>query len=92
MRAGADGACNLRGDRGATVAGDSPQFSALTAGNVLRRLVGSVLAFVNTAGLPIPAAAIAIFAAAAAFPLAQVLPWLAVGPATGLSSVRPSLC
>jgi hypothetical protein len=29
------------------VAGDSPKLSALTAGNVLRALVGSVLAFIN---------------------------------------------
>jgi hypothetical protein len=73
------------------VACDSPQFSALTAGNVLRALVVSVLAFVNTVGLPIPAATIAIFAAAAAFPLAQVLPWLAVGLATGPSFLRQLL-
>jgi hypothetical protein len=37
----------MRDDWGATVDGDSPPFSALTAGDALRALVGSVLAFIN---------------------------------------------
>jgi MFS transporter, DHA1 family, inner membrane transport protein len=77
---------------GATVSGDSPQFSALTAGNAPRASVGSVLTFVNAIGFSISVATIAIFASAAAvYPLAQVLPWLAVGPAIGLLFPRPLL-
>jgi MFS transporter, DHA1 family, inner membrane transport protein len=77
---------------GATVSGDSPQFSALTAGNAPRASVGSVLTFVNAIGFSISVATIAIFASAAAvYPLAQVLPWLAVGPAIGLLFLRPLL-
>ena len=77
---------------GATVSGDSPQFSALTAANAPRASVGSVLTFVNAIGFSISVATIALFAAlAAAYPLASVLPWLAVGPAIGLWFLRPLL-
>jgi MFS transporter, DHA1 family, inner membrane transport protein len=77
---------------GATVSGDSPQFSALTALNAPREVVGSVLTFVNSIGFSISVATIALFAAlATAWPLAQVLPWLAVGPALGVWSLRPLL-
>jgi DHA1 family inner membrane transport protein len=77
---------------GATVAGDSPQFSALTAQNAPRAMVGSVLTFVNAIGFSISVGTIAMFAAlAAVYPLAQVLPWLAVGPAIGLWFLAP-LC
>ncbi len=70
---------------GATVSGDSPQFSALTAANAPREVLGSVLTFVNCIGFSISVATIALFAAlAAAWPLAQVLPGLALGPALGL--------
>lgn len=75
---------------GATVSGDSPQFSALTAANAPRAMVGSVLTFVNAIGFTLSTATITLFAALAAqWPLAQVLPWLAVGPAIGLWFLMP---
>jgi MFS family permease len=75
---------------GATVSGDSPQFSALTAANAPRAMVGSVLTFVNAIGFTLSTCTITLFAALAAqWPLAQVLPWLAVGPAIGLWFLRP---
>ena len=75
---------------GATVSGDSPQFSALTAANAPRAMVGSVLTFVNAIGFTLSTATITLFAALAAqWPLAQVLPWLAVGPAIGLAFLAP---
>ncbi len=75
---------------GATVAGDSPQFSALTAQLAPRAMVGSVLTFVNAIGFSLSVGTITLFAAlAAAFPLAHVLPWLAVGPAVGLVFLWP---
>lgn len=77
---------------GATVSGDSPQFSALTAANAPRETVGSVLTFVNAIGFSISVATIALFVAlAATLPLAWVLPGLAVGPAIGLLFLRPLL-
>jgi DHA1 family inner membrane transport protein len=77
---------------GATVSGDSPQFSALTAANAPRATVGSVLTFVNAIGFSISVATIALFAAlAAAWPLAWVLPGLALGPAIGLWFLGPLL-
>ncbi len=75
---------------GATVSGDSPQFSALTAANAPRAMVGSVLTFVNAIGFTLSVGTITLFAAmAAVWPLAQVLPWLALGPAIGLLFLRP---
>jgi MFS transporter, DHA1 family, inner membrane transport protein len=75
---------------GATVSGDSPQFSALTAHNAPRAVVGSVLTMVNSIGFAISTATIALFVAmAATMPLARVLPWLAVGPALGLWFLAP---
>jgi MFS transporter, DHA1 family, inner membrane transport protein len=77
---------------GATVSGDSPQFSALTASNAPREQVGSVLTLVNCIGFSISVATIAGFVALATrWPLAQVLPWLAFGPALGLLCMRPLL-
>jgi MFS family permease len=77
---------------GITVAGDSPQFSALTASNAPREAVGSVLTLVNCIGFAISVVSIELFVRlAAAYPLAQVLPWLAVGPALGLWAMRPLL-
>lgn len=75
---------------GATAVGDSPQFSALTAMNAPRAMVGSVLTFVNAIGFSISTATIVLYVdAAQALPLAQVLPWLAVGPAIGLVFLAP---
>lgn len=77
---------------GITVAGDSPQFSALTAANAPRQSVGSVLTLTNCLGFGISIASIQLFSAwAQAAPLGRVLPWLAVGPLLGLLMLRPLL-
>lgn len=77
---------------GATVAGDSPQFSALTAQNAPPAVVGSVLTFTNCIGFAISVVSIQLFVGLAqTLPLAQVLPWLAVGPVIGLLMMRPLL-
>ena len=75
---------------GITVAGDSPQFSALTATNAPRHAVGSVLTLVNSIGFAISAISLLVFAEAAReWPLASLLPWLAPGPLLGLWALRP---
>ncbi|MEO7391538.1 MAG: MFS transporter [Ramlibacter sp.] len=75
---------------GATVAGDSPQFSTLTAQNAPATVVGSVLTFTNCIGFAISVVSIELFVRAAqSHPLAQVLPWLAIGPAIGLWMLQP---
>jgi len=77
---------------GITVAGDSPQFSALTARNAPAASVGSVLTFTNCIGFAVSAASIELFVRLAQHqPLAQLLPWLALGPALGLVAMRPLL-
>ncbi|MCX8113987.1 MAG: MFS transporter [Burkholderiaceae bacterium] len=77
---------------GITVAGDSPQFSTLTAQNAPRENVGSVLTFVNCIGFAISIVTIQLFAwLAQRWPLWVVLPWLAIGPALGLRMLRPLL-
>ncbi|MCY7319599.1 MAG: MFS transporter [Ramlibacter sp.] len=77
---------------GATVAGDSPQFSTLTAQNAPPSVVGSVLTFTNCIGFAISVVSIQLFVGMAqSWPLAQLLPWLAVGPAIGLWMMRPLL-
>jgi len=77
---------------GITVAGDSPQFSALTASNAPRDGVGSVLTLTNSIGFAISIVSIQLFVVLAqTVPLAQLLPWLAVGPALGLLALRPLL-
>ena len=77
---------------GTTVAGDSPQFSALTARNAPPAVVGSVLTFTNCIGFAISVASIELFVrASGAWPLAAVLPFLAVGPVLGLLALRPLL-
>ena len=77
---------------GATVAGDSPQFSALTGRNAAPAVVGSVLTFTNCIGFAISVVSIEVFVAAAqSNPLAQVLPWMALGPLAGLWMMRPLL-
>ena len=77
---------------GVTVAGDSPQFSALTAANAPRQSVGSVLTLTNCLGFAISIVSIQLFShSAQAAPLAAVLPWLAVGPALGLWMLWPLL-
>jgi len=77
---------------GTTVVGDSPQFSTLTAQNAPPAVVGSVLTFTNCIGFAISVLSIELFVRAAqAWPLAAVLPGLAVGPALGLWMLRPLL-
>lgn len=77
---------------GTTVAGDSPQFSALTAANAPRDAVGSVLTLTNSIGFAISALSIELFVRLAqATPLPSVLPWLALGPVLGLWALRPLL-
>ena len=77
---------------GATVVGDSPQFSTLTAQNAPSQVVGSVLTFTNCIGFAISVVSIELFVRAAqAWPLALVLPWLALGPIFGLWMFRPLL-
>jgi predicted MFS family arabinose efflux permease len=77
---------------GVTVVGDSPQFSTLTALNAPRDAVGSVLTFVNCIGFAISIVSIELFARAAQhWPLAVLLPWLAIGPALGLRALMPLL-
>lgn len=77
---------------GATVAGDSPQFSALTAGNAPAPVMGSVLTFSNCIGFAISVVSIEVFVRAAThWPLEAVLPWLALGPALGWVAMRPLL-
>lgn len=74
---------------GVTVVGDSPQFSALTARNAPPAVVGSVLTFSNSIGFAISVVSIELFVRAAqAWPLQQVLPWLAIGPLAGLWMMR----
>jgi MFS family permease len=77
---------------GFSVAGDSPQFSALTANNAPREGVGSVLTLVNSIGFAISIASIQLFVALAQHvELARLLPWLALGPAFGLWALAPLL-
>ncbi len=75
---------------GITVAGDSPQFSTLTARNAPPSAVGSVLTLTNCLGFAISIASILLFTALAErFPLGLLLPGLALGPALGLLAMRP---
>ena len=77
---------------GVTVSGDSPQFSALTATNAPREVVGSVLTLVNSIGFAISAVTIQLTTALGSqFGLAVVLPWLVIGPIAGLVAMRPLL-
>lgn len=77
---------------GITVAGDSPQFSALTAVNAPSQAVGSVLTLTNSLGFALSIASIQLFVALLpSVSLAALLPWLAVGPMLGLIALRPLL-
>ncbi len=77
---------------GVSVAGDSPQFSALTALNAPRDAVGSLLTLVNSLGFAISIVSIQLFAWLAHHAsLAMLLPWLALGPLLGLWMLRPLL-
>ncbi len=75
---------------GITVAGDSPQFSALTAANAPPQAVGSVLTLVNSIGFGISIVSIQLFVSLApALPLGMLLPWLGLGPLLGAWALRP---
>ena len=75
---------------GVTVAGDSPQFSALTAANAPLQAVGSVLTLANSIGFAISIASIQLFVTLAQTrPLGTLLPWLGLGPLLGLLALRP---
>jgi MFS transporter, DHA1 family, inner membrane transport protein len=77
---------------GCTVAGDSPQFSALTAANAPREAMGSVLTLVNSIGFAISVLSIELFVQLAqSVPLATLLPGLALGPVLGLWAMRTLL-
>ena len=75
---------------GITVAGDSPQFSALTASNAPPQAVGSVLTLVNSIGFGISVVSIQLFVMLAqTHPLATLLPWLGLGPLLGVWALAP---
>lgn len=75
---------------GISVAGDSPQFSTLTARNAPPQAVGSVLTLTNSIGFAISIVSILLFVfLAETVPLQQLVPWLAIGPALGLWALRP---
>ena len=75
---------------GVTVAGDSPQFSTLTARNAPPQAVGSVLTLTNSIGFAISIVSILLFVSLSeTVALGALLPWLAMGPALGLWALRP---
>lgn len=75
---------------GITVAGDSPQFSTLTARNAPVQAVGSVLTLTNSLGFGISMVSILLFVTLAEqVPLAWLLRGLAPGPALGLWALWP---
>ncbi len=75
---------------GITVAGDSPQFSALTASNAPTQAVGSVLTLTNSVGFAISIVSIQLFVSLAEHhSLTTLLPWLGLGPLLGLWALRP---
>jgi len=77
---------------GITVAGDSPQFSALTAANAPPQAVGSVLTLSNSLGFALSIVSIQLFVSRLqSVPLAGLLPWLGLGPVLGLWALRPLL-
>lgn len=77
---------------GITVAGDSPQFSTLTASNAPPQAVGSVLTLTNCIGFGISIVSIELFTSlSATVALSALLPWLCIGPLLGLLAMRPLL-
>ena len=77
---------------GITVAGESPQFSTLTATNAPREGVGSVLTLTNSIGFAISILSIQLFVwLAQQFPLAALLPWMGIGPVLGVWALMPLL-
>ena len=77
---------------GTAVAGDSPQFSALTASFAPRALVGSALTLVNSLGFATTVASLALLEwLQAVVPPAWLLFPLVLGPLVGLLAGRPLL-
>ena len=77
---------------GMTAAGDSPQFSTLTASNAPKQAVGSVLTLTNCMGFALSIVSIELFTSLAQeHQLASLLPWLGIGPLLGIVAMRPLL-
>ena len=77
---------------GITAAGDSPQFSTLTAINAPKQAVGSVLTLTNCMGFALSIVSIELFTSLAQeHQLASLLPWLGIGPLLGIVAMRPLL-
>jgi hypothetical protein len=77
---------------GFSISGDSPQFSALTARNSPPVLVGSVLTLTNSIGFAISILSIQLFVwLAQSYPLAQLIPWMGIGPVLGVWALWPLL-
>ena len=77
---------------GMTAAGDSPQFSMLTASNAPKQAVGSVLTLTNCIGFALSIVSIELFTSLAQeHQLATLLPWLGIGPLLGILAMRPLL-
>jgi len=75
---------------GITVAGDSPQFSALNALNAPKALVGSALTIVNCIGFSITIVSIQFLIYASFFiDTRWLFVLLTIGPVTGLYAMRP---
>ena len=74
---------------GLTAAGDSPQFSTLTASNAPKHAVGSVLTLTNCIGFAISIVSIELFTSLAQVQaLESLLPWLGIGPLLGIFAMR----
>ena len=77
---------------GITAAGDSPQFSTLTASNAPKHAVGSVLTLTNCIGFALSIVSIELFTSLAEeHQLSSLLPWLGIGPLLGVLAMRPLL-
>ena len=77
---------------GVTVAGDSPQFSTLTASNAPPHAVGSVLTLTNCIGFGISIVSIELFTHLAKWhDLSTLLPCLGLGPLLGIWAMWPLL-
>jgi len=77
---------------GVTAAGDSPQFSTLTASNAPPQAVGSVLTLTNSIGFGISIVSIELFTTlSSSVALSALLPWLCIGPLLGIWAMRTLL-
>ncbi|RTK99389.1 MAG: MFS transporter [Lysobacterales bacterium] len=75
---------------GITVVGDSPQFSTLTARAAPPAYLGSALTWVTAIGFGITVVSIQLFGSLVQhWPIAWLLPLLALGPLPGLLAIRP---